>query len=139
MTTNENLLPGTLIEYKSAHSIEKAWVIAEPTTDGVVSQGMVKIRVKGETGVNTDLEFDIWVKAKGRAKVLEMTTEAAEAELNRSSNKLRRELRAESRVARDHSPQLKTLRTGSSHASCTHESSKAARAACRKARAAANN
>ena len=132
MTTNANLLPGTLIEYKSAHSVEQAWVIAEPTTEGVVTQGMVKIRVKGETGVNTDLEFDIYVKAKGRAKILEVIPEAAEAELNRSSNKLRRELRAENRVAQDHTPRAVT-----SHADCTHEKSKAGRAACRKARAAA--
>lgn len=148
MTTNANLLPGTLIEYKSAHSNEKAWVLSEPTAEGVVSEGMVKIRVRGETGINTDAEFDIYVKAKGRAKILEMTTEAAEAELNRSSNALRAKNRAKKAPpvhdAGDYvnADGTKTdgqigskPRTTSSHIDCTHEITKAGRAACRKARA----
>lgn len=140
-TTNANLLPGTLIEYQGAHQKDTAWVIATP--EPARTEGLVKIRVRGETGINTDTEFDIYVKANGRAKVLEMTTEAAEAELNRQGNTIRAQRKLpvhdagpyrDPETGEPSDGQLKTPRT-SSHAQCKHESSKAARAACRKDRA----
>jgi len=136
MTTNANLRPGTLIEYKSAHSVEKAWVL-EQLGRGL-TDATIAIRVKGETGINTDQEFTIYVKPKGRAKVLETPADAEEAVTAAADampagpfsgrallNDLQSKADAKPRVA-------------GSHAECSHESSKSARAACRKARAAAD-
>jgi hypothetical protein len=143
MTTNANLRPGTLIEYKSAHSTEKAWVLDEPTAEGVVSEGMVRIRVKGETGINIDKEFDIHVKARGRAKILEdgPIDEAAEIEKMSPRKKRVNVQTLKSDIPVHDAGEYREPNTGriaTSHAECTHEKSKAGRAACRKARAAAN-
>jgi len=126
MTTNANLRPGTLIEYKSAHLVEKAWVL-EQLGRGL-TDATIAIRVKGETGINTDQEFTIYVKPKGRAKVLETPADAEEAVT----------AAADAELAADEPKREAKPRVAGSHAECSHESSKSARAACRKARAAAD-
>jgi hypothetical protein len=141
MTTNNNLRPGMLIEYKGAHQTDTAWVLEAPVP--ARTDGLVKIRVKGESGINIDSEFDIFVKATGRAKIREG------AELAEQPAKKARAKKADgpfsgaailnaAKAATD-APVIKTARATGSHAECSHESSKPARAACRKARAATAN
>lgn len=125
MTTNEKLIPGTLIEYKSAHSIEKAWVL-EPAVPAI-TPGLVRIRVKGETGINTDLEFDLHVKARGRAKVLELPKTTVDDCLDA--------LAGVNMPTPGVDDFKSTPRATGSHANCSHPATKAGRAACRKARA----
>ena len=119
MTTNANLLPGMLIEYKSASGPATAWVLEQlgrGPTDATIA-----IRVKGEgpdDHPNRDLEFTIYVRPKGRAKILEGDIPVEKPVHDAPSD-----------------GQIKTPRAAGSHAQCTHESSKAARAKCRKDRA----
>jgi hypothetical protein len=88
---------------------------------------------------NRGLEFTLYVKPRGRAKVLQLPeidpTEKFVPPTD-VANETGNAVRAERRAARENTEAKP--RVAGSHAECSHESSKAARAACRKARAAAN-
>lgn len=138
MTTNENLLPGTLIEYKTAgNTPATAWLLYHVA--GLTDKS-IGLRVVGEADeynkdCNRGVEFTLYVKPRGRAKVIQLPeidpTEKFVPPAD-VANDTGNAVRAERRAAREATP-----RVAGSHADCTHEKSKAGRAACRKARATA--
>lgn len=139
MTTNENLLPGTLIEYKTVGGTPAtAWL--KYHVAGLTDKS-IGLRVVGEAdeynkNCNHGLEFTLYVKPRGRAKVLELPkidpTEQFVPPAD-VANDTGNAVRAERRAARENT----APRVAGSHADCTHPKSKAGRAACRKARATA--
>jgi hypothetical protein len=141
MTTNENLLPGTLIEYKTAgNTPATAWLLHHV---GGLTPKTIGLRVVGEADeynkdCNRGVEFTLYVKPRGRAKVIQLPENAPTEKFVPPTNKGTKHvgLSPENVAYAEEMAGYVKPRVASSHSECSHESSKAARAACRKQRAA---